>query len=47
MRSYDAYIEVLKVNQKLIGKTALKGDPATRFVRDVAKTAILAGALDQ
>lgn len=47
MQSYDAYIEVLKVNQKLIAKTALKGDPSTRFVRDIAKTAILAGALDQ
>ncbi|EMR4108341.1 TPA: hypothetical protein QEL08_001036 [Stenotrophomonas maltophilia] len=47
MESYDAYIEVMKTNQKLIAKTALKGDPTTRFVRDISKTAILAGALDQ
>ena len=49
MRSYDAYIEVMGANQRVVAATALKGPKATsmldKAVGDLVTTAALKGAL--
>ncbi|MCR8715687.1 hypothetical protein [Stenotrophomonas indicatrix] len=45
MRSYDAYIEVMEANQKVVAQAALKGDPTKNFASDLVKTAALKTAL--
>lgn len=43
MRSYDAYIEVMEANQKIVAKKALKGQ--STLASDLVKTAALKTAL--
>lgn len=43
MKSYDAYIEVMEQNQKVVAHSALKGKPSV--ISDLVKTAALKGAL--
>ncbi len=45
MRSYDAYIEVMEANQKVVAQNALKGDTTKNIIGDLVKTAALKGAL--
>lgn len=45
MKSYDAYIEVMEENQRVVAALALKGDPNKRLIGDMVKTTILAGVL--
>ncbi|AVO30919.1 hypothetical protein D7T48_01090 [Stenotrophomonas maltophilia] len=46
MKAYDAYIEVMEANQKVVAQAALKGDPtAVRLASDLVKTASLKAAL--
>lgn len=45
MRSYDAYIEVMEANQKIVAQNALKGDTTKNIIGDIVKTAALKGAL--
>lgn len=45
MKSYDAYIEVMEANQKVIAQAALKGDPTKRMASDLVKTVSLKAAL--
>lgn len=45
MKSYDAYIEVMEENQRIVAKMALKGDPTKKMMGDVLKTTVLAGVL--
>jgi hypothetical protein len=43
MRSYDAYQEVMKANQRVVARVALKGKPGV--ISQLVKTAALEGAL--
>ncbi|PSD25227.1 hypothetical protein C7E13_00330 [Stenotrophomonas maltophilia] len=45
MRSYDAYIEVMEANQKIVAQAALKGDPTKTLASDLVKTVALKTAL--
>lgn len=45
MRSYDAYIEVMEGNQKVVAQNALKGDTRNQIIGTLVKTAALKGAL--
>ncbi len=45
MRSYDAYIEVMEANQKVVAENALKGDTTNQIIGTLVKTAALKGAL--
>ena len=46
MQAYDAYIEVMEANQKIVAQAALKGDTAgMKFASDLVKTASLKAAL--
>lgn len=46
MKAYDAYIEVMEANQKIVAQAALKGDPtAIRLASDLVKTVSLKAAL--
>ncbi|WP_228886479.1 hypothetical protein [Stenotrophomonas rhizophila] len=45
MQSYDAYIEVMEANQKVVAQAALKGDPTKQLISDMVKTAALKTAL--
>lgn len=45
MKSYDAYIEVMEANQKVVAQAALKGDPTKRMASDLVKTVSLKAAL--
>lgn len=45
MKSYDAYIEVMEENQRIVAKMALKGNPTKKLMGDVLKTTVLAGVL--
>jgi hypothetical protein len=45
MKSYDAYIEVMEANQKVVAQAALKGDPTKQLISDMVKTTALKAAL--
>lgn len=45
MKSYDAYIEVMEANQKVVAQAALKGDPTKQLISDLVKTTALKAAL--
>jgi hypothetical protein len=45
MHSYDAYIEVMEANQKVVAENALKGDTTNQIIGTLVKTAALKGAL--
>lgn len=45
MQSYDAYIEVMEANQKVVAQAALKGDPTKQLISDLVKTGALKTAL--
>ncbi|WP_457321953.1 hypothetical protein [Stenotrophomonas sp. P5_B8] len=45
MQSYDAYIEVMEANQKVVAQAALKGDPSKQLISDLVKTTALKTAL--
>ncbi|WP_312708227.1 hypothetical protein [Stenotrophomonas sp.] len=46
MKAYDAYIEVMEANQRVVAEAALKGEPGgKKFVSELVKTAALKAAL--
>lgn len=46
MKAYDAYIEVMEANQRVVAQAALKGDPSgMKLASDLVKTASLKAAL--
>lgn len=45
MQSYDAYIATMELNQNVLAKSALKGNPKNKMLGDLVQTAALKGAL--